>query len=119
MIRDTYLITINVSYCYPKMWHKVIQIQIPALPLISKLLNFSEFQFPDLWNEGHTYKNFKKEKIIQKKSDKAQVQMASPLKSIKYLKNTNSLQIFPKNIRGGNTSKLILWDQYYSVTKIR
>ena len=41
--------------------------------------------------------------------------------STKHVKknNTNPPQTIPKNIRGGNTSKLILWVQNYPDTKVR
>lgn len=56
---------------------------------------------------------------IKTVSDKAHVQKALLPKSIKHLKKTNSSQILPKNRKGENTSKLMLWAQCYSDTKIR
>lgn len=47
--------------------------------------------------------------------------MASLVNSNKSLKriHSNPVQSLPKNRRGGNTSQLILWDQYYLATKTK
>lgn len=61
MVWHTYLITRSVcSCCHPRTLHKVIQMQILALRLISKLLNLSEPQFPEVYQTFKEYQLFTK-----------------------------------------------------------